>query len=160
MLIFTSWVHALRWMQRKIYSKLLCMFSLNYQILDTSRANPLLSQKRRRKREKKKKKKTNSIRSCFNFWNVFRILFYVKSYWETKVQRWTLFANGCWSDVIWMNEVTLDVSQKLSSLSIVFCKPENPCFYNAFWEHNFSCGFWNQHPMRVTNRLNFLHVFC
>lgn len=59
----------------KKHLELLCMFSLNYQILDTSRANYILLQKKKKK--KKKKSKSNSIRGCF--WVVFMI-FFVKSY--------------------------------------------------------------------------------
>lgn len=132
MLIFTSWLYALRWMKQKVYSKLLCMFALNYQILDTSRTNPLLLQKRGRKREKIK---PNSMRSCFNFQNAFYVLFYAKSYQETKVQRWTLFANGCWSDVIWMKLVWMCLrSCPHCPWYSVNLKPRVFIF---FWEHNF-----------------------
>lgn len=48
------------------------MFSLHYQILDTSRANDILLQKRGEKREKNK---PNSIKGCFNFLNIFHVIF-------------------------------------------------------------------------------------
>lgn len=52
------------------------MFSLNYQILDTSRANPLLSQKRRRKRGKKKKKRQTALEAVLTF-EMFFVFFFM-----------------------------------------------------------------------------------
>lgn len=59
-------------MKKKKYSKRLCMFSLNYQILDTSRANDILLPKRGKK---EKKNKPNSIKGCFSFLNIFHGFF-------------------------------------------------------------------------------------
>lgn len=102
------------------YSKPHCMLSLNYHILDNSRANDIVWQKRWKKERKNNpntKRLVFVVVVCFGFfwWNYTEKWRYWERFW---------FVNRCWSGVISINKVTLDVSQKLSSLFIVFCKPE------------------------------------